>query len=226
MLPVYLSVQALTALLKTLLVTRTVTILKYYAGATNVSCVSTKSENFLQSMVGRINYEYAGKYLLSAAIRRDGLSVWAPGKNMQTSLLLLWMAYRSGIVHAYGSFISELKVRAGYGITGLNAVAALNNDYPWQVTVAANGATYPFNNVNSTGNASYYNALGNADLNGKRQAMNIGLDLGVMNNRFTLSAEYFTRKTDNLILNVPTPPSFVLQVQVYWPMWHRWRIKD
>lgn len=179
-------------------------------GATNVSYVSTRSENFLQSLVGRVNYEYAGKYLLSAAIRRDGLSLWAPGKKYANfpSASIGWRIDQEQFMRT-APFISELKVRAGYGVTGLNAVAALNNDYPWQVVVAANGATYPFNNVNSTGNASYYNALGNANLEWeKTKQLNIGLDLGVMNNRLTLSAEYFTRKTDNLILNVPTPPSF------------------
>ncbi|MBO9562252.1 MAG: TonB-dependent receptor [Niastella sp.] len=179
-------------------------------GATNVSYVSTKSENFLQSMVGRVNYEYAGKYLLSAAIRRDGLSLWAPGKKYANfpSASVGWRIDQEKFLRNT-PFISELKVRAGYGITGLNAVAALNNDYPWQVTVFANGATYPFNNTNSTGNASYYNALGNADLEWeKTKQWNIGLDAGVLNNRLTLSAEYFIRKTDNLILNVPTPPSF------------------
>jgi TonB-linked SusC/RagA family outer membrane protein len=179
-------------------------------GATNVSYVSTRSENFLQSLVGRINYEYAGKYLLSAAIRRDGLSLWAPGKKYANfpSASIGWRIDQEQFMRT-APFISELKVRAGYGVTGLNAVAALNNDYPWQVTVFANGATYPFNNVNSTGNASYYNALGNANLEWeKTKQLNIGLDLGVLNNRLTLSAEYFTRKTDNLILNVPTPPSF------------------
>lgn len=179
-------------------------------GATNVSYVSTKSENFLQSVVGRVNYEYAGKYLLSAAIRRDGLSLWAPGKKYANfpSASVGWRIDQEQFLRNT-PFISELKVRAGYGITGLNAVAALNNDYPWQVTVFANGATYPFNNVNSTGNASYYNALGNADLEWeKTKQWNIGLDAGVLNNRLTLSAEYFIRKTDNLILNVPTPPSF------------------
>ena len=39
-------------------------------------------ENNLISYMGRINYDYKGKYLLSGAIRRDGLSVWAPGKKM------------------------------------------------------------------------------------------------------------------------------------------------
>ncbi len=179
-------------------------------GATNVSYVSTRSENFLQSMVGRVNYEYAGKYLLSAAIRRDGLSLWAPGKKYANfpSASIGWRIDQEQFMRT-APFISELKVRAGYGITGLNAVAALANDYPWQVTVFANGATYPFNNVNSTGNGSYYNALGNADLEWeKTKQTNIGLDVGFLNNRITLSAEYFIRKTDNLILNVPTPPSF------------------
>jgi TonB-linked SusC/RagA family outer membrane protein len=179
-------------------------------GATNVSFISTRSENLLQSLVGRVNYEYAGKYLLSAAIRRDGLSVWAPGKKYANfpSASVGWRIDQEQFMRTV-PLVSELKLRAGYGITGLNAVAALNNDYPWQVVVAANGATYPFSNVNSTGNASYYNALGNANLEWeKTKQLNIGLDLGLLNNSITLSAEYFVRKTDNLILNVPTPPSF------------------
>lgn len=179
-------------------------------GASNVSFTSTNSENLLQSLVGRVNYEYAGKYLLSAAIRRDGLSLWAPGKKYANfpSASVGWRIDQEPFMRAE-SRVSELKLRAGYGVTGLNAVAALQNDYPWQVVVAANGTSYPFNNSNIVGNGSFYNALGNPNLEWeKTKQLNFGLDLGILNNRITLSAEYFVRKTDNLILNVPTPLSF------------------
>jgi hypothetical protein len=73
-----------------------------------------------------------------------------------------------------------------------------------------NGAVYPFNNtVPSGGNASFYNAISNLDLEWeKTKQLNIGVDLGLFNNRLTLSADYYRRKTDNLMLSVPTPGSF------------------
>lgn len=188
-------------------------------GASNVSYISAYSENLLISFIGRINYEYAGKYLLSASVRRDGLSIWAPGKKFATfpSASVGWRIDQERFMSNVRE-ISELKVRVGYGETGLNAVGVfpplnsdlpLNNDYPWQVAVQANGSTYPFNNTNSPGNGSYYNALANPELEWeKTKQLNIGLDLGLFENKITLSAEYYRRKTDNLILNVPTPTSF------------------
>lgn len=192
-----------------------------FDGASNISFKSVKAETFMVSYVGRLSYEYAGKYLLSAAIRRDGLSIWAPGKKYANfpSASVGWRIDQEGFMSNVTA-VSELKVRAGYGETGLDGVGAFANPnanpafgslraYPWQVTVFANGATYPFSNKNTTGNASYYNTLGNPELEWEvTKQVNIGLDLGLFDNKFTLSAEYFTRKTDNLILNIPTPASF------------------
>ena len=60
----------------------------------------------------------------------------------------------------------------------------------------------------STGPASSIQSLGNKELEWETtKQINIGLDLGLLNNAFTLSAEYYQRKTDNLILAVPLPPS-------------------
>ncbi len=91
----------------------------------------------------------------------------------------------------------------------------LPNDYPWQAVVSQNGALYPFNNtMPSGGNASFYNAISNLDLEWeKTKQLNIGVDLGLLNNRITLSADYYRRKTDNLMLNVPTPGSFGFATQ-------------
>lgn len=188
-------------------------------GATNVSAFSTKSDNLLISYVGRLNYEYAGKYMLSAAIRRDGLSVWAPGKKFANfpSVSGGWRIDQEQFMRGIKA-VSELKLRAGYGETGLNGIgifgklpnSQLSNDYPWQAIVSLNGAVYPFNNtMPSGGNASFYNAISNLDLAWeKTKQLNIGVDLGLLNNRVTLSADYYRRKTDNLMLSVPTPGSF------------------
>jgi len=181
--------------------------LKTLNNASNISAQTLVGENSLISYVGRVNYDFKGKYLLSGAIRRDGLSVWAPGKKWATfpSGSIGWRIDQENFMKNQTK-ISELKVRAGYGITGLNGTILGNT--PWLVGVNANSAYYPFGNVISSGPASSIQAFGNKDLEWeKTKQINIGFDLGLLNNAITLSAEYYQRKTDNLILAVPLPPS-------------------
>jgi TonB-linked SusC/RagA family outer membrane protein len=181
--------------------------LKTLNNASNVSAQTLVGENSLVSYVGRVNYDYQGKYLVSGAIRRDGLSVWAPGKKWATfpSGSIGWRIDQENFMKNQTK-ISELKIRAGYGITGLNG-AVLGNT-PWLVNVSSNSAYYPFNNALTSGPASSIQSLGNKDLEWETtKQLNIGLDLGILRNAFTLSAEYFQRQTDNLILGVPLPPS-------------------
>lgn len=185
-------------------------------GATNISATSQRSENLLLSYLGRVNYDFSSKYLLSVAVRRDGLSIWAPGKKYANfpSGSIGWKIDQESFMKNITA-VSELKLRAGYGVTGLNAAGifpsllGLPDDYPWQAVVSANGSTYPFNNSITNGNASYYGQLGNTRLEWeKTKQLNIGVDLGLYNNKITITAEYFNRKTENLILSVPTPTSF------------------
>jgi TonB-dependent starch-binding outer membrane protein SusC len=176
--------------------------------ATNVGIQTLNGENTLMSFLGRVNYDYKDKYLFSAAVRRDGLSVWAPGKKWATfpSASIGWRIDQEDFM-ASNTKISELKLRAGYGVTGLNGLVLGNT--PWLVSVNANSAYYPFGGSITGGPASSIQRLGNQDLEWeKTKSLNIGLDLGLMKNKLTFSAEYYQRKTDNLILNVPLPPSF------------------
>ena len=181
--------------------------LKTLNNASNSFVQTLVGENYLVSYVGRLNYDFKSKYLLSAAIRRDGLSVWAPGKKWATfpSGSVGWRIDQEDFVKSQ-SKISELKLRAGYGLTGLNGTILGNT--PWLVGVNANSAYYPFSNSLNSGPSSSIQSLGNTDLNWeKTKQLNVGLDLGLLDNAFTLSAEYFQRKTENLILAVPLPSS-------------------
>ncbi|MEO7046529.1 MAG: SusC/RagA family TonB-linked outer membrane protein, partial [Ferruginibacter sp.] len=176
--------------------------------AGNPSVQTLIGENSLISYVGRVNYDYKGKYLLSGAVRRDGLSVWAPGKKWATfpSVSAGWRIDQENFMKDITK-VSELKLRAGYGVTGLNGTILGNT--PWLVGVNANSAYYPFGNSLNSGPVSSIQSLGNKDLEWETtKQINIGLDLGLFNNTFTLSAEYYHRRTDNLILAVPLPPSF------------------
>jgi len=175
--------------------------------AQNVSVQTLKNSGDLISYVGRLTYDYKGKYLLSGAIRRDGLSVWAPGLKWSTfpSVSAGWRIDQEQFMQSQSN-ISELKFRAGYGITGLNGFAL--GYTPWQATVSSNSAYYPFGNVFNNGPSSSILALANPILEWETtKQLNFGLDLGLFNNAITLSAEYFRRKTDNLILAVPLAPS-------------------
>lgn len=192
--------------------------LETLVGATNVSAFTSNTATLIQSYIGRVSYDYNSKYLLTAAIRRDGLSVWAPGKKFQNfpSVSAGWRIHKEAFMQSVDA-ISELKLRGGWGVTGLNAIgifpalqnSILANEYPWQSVVQANGATYPFGNTINVGNASYYNQLTSADLEWeKTKQVNVGLDLGLFNNKITFTAEWYRRLTDNLILTIPTPLSF------------------
>ncbi len=178
--------------------------------ALNPSSSTRFDENSVMSVLGRINYDFKDKYLISGAIRRDGLSVWAPGfpKKWATfpSGSIGWRIDRENFIQNIQQ-ISELKLRAGYGVTGLNGVVL--GSTPWLVSVAANSSAYPFNNVPDNGPGSVIPGLGNQDLEWeKTKQLNIGLDLGLFKNKFTFTAEYFERSSDNLILDVPLPASF------------------
>ena len=102
--------------------------LKTLNNASNVSVQTLTQDLNIISYIGRLTYDYKGKYLLNAAIRRDGGSYWAPGKKWQTfpSGSVGWRIDQEDFMKSQTK-ISELKLRAGYGITGLNG--AVLGDY-------------------------------------------------------------------------------------------------
>ncbi|MCO5946424.1 SusC/RagA family TonB-linked outer membrane protein [Mucilaginibacter flavidus] len=185
--------------------------IKTLQNATNITTNYTYGTNVLTSYVGRVSYDYAGKYLLSGSVRQDGLSVWAPGHKYEwfPAASVGWKVDQEDFMKGMTS-ISELKLRAGYGRTGINGTVLGN--YPYVSNVSAGGTTYPFNNLATganQGNGSYYGGLSNPQLHWEiTNSTNIGVDLGLFQNAFTLSAEVYDRKTDNLILGVPVPPSY------------------
>ena len=181
--------------------------LKTLNNASNVSAQTLTQDLNIISYVGRVNYDFKGKYLFSGAFRQDGGSYWAPGHKWQgfPSASVGWRIDQEDFMKNQ-TLISELKLRAGWGITGLNG--AVLGATPWLASVSANSAYYPFGNNLTGGPASSIQSLGNKDLSWETtKQTNIGLDLGLFKNALTLSAEYYQRRTDNLILAVPLPPS-------------------
>jgi TonB-dependent starch-binding outer membrane protein SusC len=169
---------------------------------TSVGLSGAISKNVLISYLGRVNYEFAGKYLLGASIRRDGSSKFAPGNKWGNfpSVSAGWRVSEEAFMKTI-PVISELKLRASYGSMGFNGIG----DYDWQVAVSQNTNAL-LGNGRTQG--AYFDRLGNTNLKWEVTKMtNIGVDLGLLNNRITLTAEYFNRETDGLILGQPIAPS-------------------
>jgi TonB-linked SusC/RagA family outer membrane protein len=181
--------------------------LKTLNNAKNVFVQTLDGENSMISYVGRLNYDFKNKYYLNFTVRRDGLSVWAPGKKWETfpSISLGWRIDKESFMKNQTVF-ELLKIRGGYGITGLNG--ALLGNSPWQASVISNSSLYPFNNSLNGGLGSSIQRLGNKDLEWElTKQTNIGVDMGLLNNKVSLTFDFYKRETDNLILDVPLPPS-------------------
>ena len=174
----------------------------------NVSFNGNRSESALISYVGRINYEYADKYLLGASFRRDGSSRFGPGNKWGSypAVSVGWRLNEEGFL-SDNNLISDLKLRASYGLTGNNNTR--NNDYPFISTISGN-QIYEFDNTSSVASTGYtIRGLANPDLKWETTYMsNIGLDLGLLASKITLTAEYFSNKTTDMILPLPVPVSY------------------
>lgn len=174
----------------------------------NVSFNGDRSESALISYVGRVNYEFANKYLFGASFRRDGSSRFAPG-NKWGSYPAVSVGWRLSEESFFGgvNFISDLKLRGSYGLTGNNNTRA--NDYPYISTISGN-QIYEFDQASTVGSAGYtIRSLANPNIKWEKTYMsNIGLDVGFMDDRVTLTAEFFNNKTTDMILPLPVPLSY------------------
>ena len=179
-------------------------VIQELAGAESQSLNGSREETVLQSYAGRLNYAFDNKYLINFSIRRDGSSVFAPGKKIGyfPGGSIGWVVSRESFMDN-ANFISNLKLRASYGSLGFNRLGA----YPWQNSIFTNTAPV-FNNTVSGNTGAYFSRIANAELEWEITKMsNFGFDLALLDNSITLSADYFIRQTDNLIVENPLPTS-------------------
>jgi TonB-linked SusC/RagA family outer membrane protein len=173
------------------------------AGSWNAN--SYEAKHTLASYLARLNYDYDGKYLLSAIVRRDGSSRLTKDKRWDTftSFSLGWRFDKEKFYPIDRNIVNMFKVRASYGELGNEASVA---DYAIQATMLRNNMTYSFGNQAVTGSA--ISTFVNEDLTWeKRKTYNVGLDLAFFNNRIEFTAEWYKNKSVDLLYNVPVPAS-------------------
>ena len=168
----------------------------------DASLSSGSIDYFRISYLGRLNYNYDGKYLFSASIRKDASSRFGQDKRWGTfpSVSLGWNIAKEAFLSDV-AYLSNLKLRASWGKAGNDKIT----DYAYSSSLTSN-MYYVINNVAVVGTTPA--GASNPDLKWEETTMtNIGLDLGLLKNKFTLSAEYYLNRSNDLLMQVPLPLS-------------------
>ena len=165
---------------------------------------SYKGEAKLASFFGRINYNLMGKYMLTATLRRDGSSRFGANHKWGTfpSVSLAWRISDEAFMESTTSWLNNLKLRAGYGVTGNQAGIG---EYKSLAVLSADGASY-YDAASGTWKKSYVRAQNvNPNLKWESTAqLNIGLDFGIFN-RINGTIEFYHKKTSDLLWTYPVP---------------------
>ena len=175
------------------------------AGLSNIKSLSSSyALNTLESYMGRLNYSFDDKYLLTITCREDGASQLAPGHKWAffPSAALGWHIDEERFIKNLNLF-SNLKLRFSYGQVGNSTVA------PYATQASVLNTVYDFGQT--LGNGFAPGNLGNKDLRWeKSQEQNIGLDLGFLKQRLTATIELYNKNTNDLIMqeNLPTSTGF------------------
>ena len=171
-----------------------------HAGTRNAS--SYEYTHALNSFIGRLIYDYDGKYLLSAIVRRDGSSRLTKHIRWGTfpSVSVGWRLDKEKFFPVSSDVINMFKLRASYGELGNENIG----EYAYQATMNRNKMTYSFGNQAVTGSAISTFVNENIAWE-KKKTMNVGLDLAMFNNRLEFTAEWYKNISTELLYNVPVP---------------------
>ena len=153
----------------------------------------------LMSWMGRVMYSYDNKYMISAAIRADASSRLAKGHQWHTypAVSAGWNIARESFMENL-KWIDNLKLRIGYGETSNQSIS------PYSTLGALATRDYNFNTTHTTG--YYVSSLPNPELGWEySKTWNFGLDFSLFNGRLYGTFEYYTQKTDNILLDVSMP---------------------
>ena len=163
----------------------------------------TQTQNF--SYAGRINYNYKGKYLFTASLRRDGASVLAKGHKWASfpSVAVAWRISDEGFMNRTRSWLDDLKLRATYGVTGNSGI----KPYGTQSGVQPANWQSAFQDT-AVNRYIFNNEIGNLDTKWElSKTFDIGIDLTMFNGRVNLVADWYDTKTSDLLLLRSLPTS-------------------
>ena len=160
--------------------------------------------------IGRLNYAYNERYLLTANFRADASSVFGAGENVWgyfPSFSAGWRISQEEFFNG-GGVLNDLKLRAGWGVVGNDQVS----DYA-SYGLVSTGAFYPIGGEVVPGTAP--KTLENRELKWEStKQTNIGLDMAFWENRILFTTDFYIKKTVDMLLNRPIPASVGIETNV------------
>lgn len=166
---------------------------------TMYALTSDESEYSMISYLGRINYVYDNRYMLTTTLRSDGSSRFGRNKKWGTfpSVSLGWRISQEKFMQDVKP-ISDLKLRASFGISGNNRIGNYS-----AIGLLSTGFYPTGDAVQNTVNP---NTMPNDDLGWERtRQYNVGFELGMFDNRVRLEGDFYDSQSIDLLLNVPIP---------------------
>ena len=178
----------------------------YYPVIDNGASKSSKGSEFkntLLSYFGRVNYSYDDRYLLSATLRRDGSSRFAPANKYGNfpSASVGWKISNEKFWNVSKTIISSLKLRGSYGKLGNQEIG----DYLYFGSINS-GVVYTFDGVRTVGGLQTLVASPDIKWESKTTT-NVGFDGNFLNGRLDFSAEYYNAKSTDILVGIPIPAS-------------------
>ncbi|MDX2304851.1 MAG: SusC/RagA family TonB-linked outer membrane protein [Microscillaceae bacterium] len=158
-------------------------------------------ENQILSYIGRVTYDFADKYLLTLSLRRDGSSKFAEDIRWGSfpAVSLGWRVSEESFMQGISSVVNEFKIRGSYGEAGNNLGASSYGYIPSIFSDLSYGVDKPGGTINT---------LSNANLLWETTKMfNVGFDAAFLDNKLTVSFDWFRNTTEDMILGLPIPPS-------------------
>jgi len=170
--------------------------------ATDRDGSSYESEHILASYIGRLTYDFDGKYLLQATVRRDGSSRLSSEDHWDwfPSFSAGWRIDKENFFTVDPSVVNLLKIRASYGILGNENIG----EYQYMDTMARGNYTYSFGNTKVTGSAisNYVNTAIHWE---KKKTFDIGFDLSMWENKFEVTGDWYHSMSEDLLYSVAVP---------------------
>lgn len=174
------------------------------AAAQGITSSGYSNRSVLTSILGRVFYSYKNRYLLTATIRRDGSSKFAKANRYGNfpSVSVGWNIAEESFIKDKVQWLDQLKLRGGYGVLGNQEIS----NYQF-VSVVTTGINYP-DGKSGLIQGAFPKVFANPDIKWEETAMtNIGIDLVALNNRLSLTADWYVKNTKDILLNVPIPIS-------------------
>lgn len=161
-----------------------------------------ESEHVIASFIGRLNYDFDGKYLLSGVVRRDGSSRLSSEDRFDIfpSISAGWRIDREDFFPVDDSVINLLKVRGSYGVLGNENIG----EYQYMSTMGRGDYSYSFggNVVVGSSLTDYVNTAIKWE---KKKSTDVGLDLGLFSNKLEFNFDWYKAVSEDLLYGVAVP---------------------